>query len=127
MKRHHAVKTFPIPAAASALLPGLVLAGLLLGPAATASAAAPVVRQAPAASTALTPGGLPAAGTHSTALARTSVSSPVEVTTGDKKPKKKSKKKSGGFVKKLVIFVVVAILVLVVVYGVVRFLRRRSA
>ncbi|MET9959530.1 hypothetical protein ABZ128_10690 [Streptomyces sp. NPDC006326] len=127
MKRHHGVKPFPTAAAASALLPVLVLAGLLLGPAATASAAVPVVRQAPAASTVLTPGELPSARTHSTAASSTSVSSPVRVTTADKKPKKKSKKKSGGFIKKLVIVAVVVVLLLVVVYGISRVLRRRSA
>ncbi|MFD5408999.1 hypothetical protein [Streptomyces nojiriensis] len=111
------------PTAATALIPLFVLAGLLLGPAATASAAAPAARQAHAAA-ALPQSGLRAGAGVATAL-QAPMSSQVRATTGSKKGKK-SKKKSGLF-KKLLIVVLVVVLLLVVLYVVRRALRRRSA
>ncbi|MFD9353484.1 hypothetical protein [Streptomyces sp. NPDC060031] len=111
-----------------ALVPLLVLAGLLLGPAASAGATVPVARQAPVAAAAFMPGSLPAAGASSVTGVHAPVSSPVRAATGDKKTKKsKKKKKSGGLFKKLVIVAVIVIVLLVVVYGVRRAFRRRSA
>lgn len=108
----------------AALIPLFVLTGLLLGPAATATAAVPAARQASTAA-ALPQQGLPAGANVATGLhAPTSVK--VQATTGNKKSKKKSKKKSGLF-KKLLIVVVVVIALLVVLYVVRRALRRRSA
>ncbi|WP_328303168.1 hypothetical protein OG389_35080 [Streptomyces sp. NBC_00435] len=109
---------------ASALVPLFVVAGLLLGPAATASAAAPVVRQAPAAAT-LSHGGL-SAGAGVVTGVHAPTSSRAQATTGNKKGKKKSKKK-GGFFKKLLIGVVIVIVLLVVLYGIRRAMRRGSA
>ncbi|MFD9339622.1 hypothetical protein ACFWBF_35365 [Streptomyces sp. NPDC060028] len=109
-------------------MPLLVLAGLLLGPAATAAASVPAARQAPVAATAFMPGSLPAVGAGSVTGVHAPVSSPVRATTGDKKGKKSKKsKKSSGFFKKLVIVAVIVIVLLVVVYGVRRAFRRRSA
>ncbi|MEU8461655.1 hypothetical protein [Streptomyces sp. NPDC029003] len=115
------------PAAAAALVPFLVLAGLLLGPAATASASAPaaaVVRQAPAA--AALPHDALAAGSGVTSGLRAPTSSQARAVTGVKKGKK-SKKKKGGFLGKLVLIVLVVLVLLVVLYLVRRALRRRSA
>ncbi|MFF4428161.1 hypothetical protein ACFYZ4_03220 [Streptomyces sp. NPDC001513] len=113
------------PTVAAAIIPLFVLAGMLLGPAATASAAAPAVRQAPAAAAALPQGGHLAGAGVATGL-QAPTSSQVRATTGTKKGKKKSKKKSGLF-KKLLIVVLVVVVLLVVLYGVRRALRRRSA
>ncbi|MER5808500.1 hypothetical protein ABT143_09950 [Streptomyces sp. NPDC002033] len=115
------------PAAAAALVPLLVLAGLLLGPAATASASAPaaaVVRQAPAA--AALPHDALAAGSGVASGLRAPTSSQARAVTGVKKGKK-SKKKKGGFLGKLVLIVLVVLVLLVVLYLVRRALRRRSA
>ncbi|MEU6894770.1 hypothetical protein ABZ934_23735 [Streptomyces sp. NPDC046557] len=111
--------------ASAAFIPLLVLAGLLLGPAATATASVPAARQAPAA-VALPQSGLPAGASVATSL-HAPMSSQVKAVTGNKKSKKKSKKKSGGLFKKLLIVLVVVFVLLVVLYGVRRALRRRSA
>ncbi|MFD9569040.1 hypothetical protein ACFWBI_04265 [Streptomyces sp. NPDC059982] len=116
------------PAAAAALVPLLVLAGLLLGPAATASASAPaaaVVRQAPAA--AALPHDALAAGSGVASGLRAPTSSQARAVTGVKKGKKSKKKKKGGFLGKLVLIVLVVLVLLVVLYLVRRALRRRSA
>lgn len=110
------------PIAATAFVPLFVLAGLLLGPAATATAA-PAVRQAPAA--AALPQSILPAGVGTASSPQAPVSSQVRATT-DKKKSKKSKKKSGLF-KKLLIVVVIVIVVLVVLYGIRRVLGRRSS
>ncbi len=107
----------------SALVPLFVLAGLLLGPAATATAAASAVRQAPAA--AAHPQGPLLAGVGAVTVLRAPMSSQVQATTGNKK-KKKSKKKSGGLFKILLVVVLLVIVALAIVFGV-RALRRRSA
>lgn len=111
------------PIAAAALVPLFVLAGLLLGPASTATAAVPAVRQAPASAT-LLQSGLPAGAGVATGL-RAPMSSQVQATTGNKKNKKSKKK--GGLFKKLLIVLVIVIVLLVVLYGVRRALGRRSA
>ncbi|MGW6705814.1 hypothetical protein ACWGDE_13120 [Streptomyces sp. NPDC054956] len=113
---------------ASTLVPLFVVAGLMLGPAATANAAAPAVRQA-SVTTALPQSVLPAGAGVATGV-QASTSSQVQVTTGDKKKdKKKSKKKKGkkgGFLKTLIIIVLVVIVLLVLAYGIRMALRRRS-
>ncbi|MGW1776957.1 hypothetical protein [Streptomyces sp. NPDC002104] len=111
----------------SALVPLLVLAGLLLGPAATATAAvsAPsAARQAPAA--AALPRGPLLAGAGAVTVLRAPESSQVQAVTGNKKKKKKSKKK-GGLFKSLLIVVLLVIVVIAIVFGVRMFLRRRSS
>lgn len=111
------------PAAAAALVPLFILAGLLLGPAAAAEAAVPAARQAPAA-TALAQHSHPA-GAGVAAGLRAPTSSRVQAVTGNKKSKKSKKK--GGLFKKLMIVVLVVIVLLVVLYVVRRAMRRRSA
>lgn len=106
----------------SALVP-LVVAGLLLGPAATATASGQAVRQAPASAT-LAQSPLPAGAGAVTHLSAPT-SSRVQATTGNKK-KKKSKKKSGVF-KSILIAVLLVIVLFVVLYVVRAALRRRSA
>lgn len=108
--------------ALSALVPLFVLAGLLLGPAATATAAASAARQAPAA--AALPQGPFLAGAGTVTVLRAPTSSQVQATTSSKK-KKKSKKK-GGLFKTLLIVVLLVIVALAIFFGV-RALRRRSA
>ncbi|WP_329201104.1 MULTISPECIES: hypothetical protein [unclassified Streptomyces] len=110
---------------AAALIPLFVVAGLLLGPAAVATAAVPTARQAPAAA-ALAQRGLPAGANVATALHAAPTSTQAKAVTGNKKSKK-SKKKKGGLFKKLLIVVVIVVVLLVVLYGVRRALRRRSA
>lgn len=111
-------------APASALVSLFVLAGLLLGPAASATAAVPAARHAPAAA-ALPQSGLSVGAAVATGL-HAPTSSQVRATTGNKKGKK-SKKKKGGLFKKLLIVAVVVIVLIVVLYAVRRALRRRSA
>ncbi|MFD8020947.1 hypothetical protein ACFV6G_11035 [Streptomyces lavendulae] len=114
------------PAAAAALVPLFMVVGLLLGPAASAEAAVPAARQAPAA-TALAQNSHPA-GAGTAAGLRAPTSSRVQAVTGDKKGKKSKKsKKKGGFFKTLMIIVLVVIVLLVVLFVVRRALRRRSA
>lgn len=114
------------PAAAAALVPLFILAGLLLGPAAAAEAAVPAARKAPAA-TALAQNSHPA-GAGVAAGLRAPTSSRVQAVTDNKKGKKSKKsKKKGGLFKKLMIVVLVVIVLLVVLYLVRRALRRRSA
>lgn len=124
MTRHSISRKRPRAATASALVPLFVIAGLLLGPAATASAAAPVLRQAPA-TVALSQGGL-SSGAGVVTVLQAPTSSRVQATAGNKKSKKKSKKK-GGLFKKLLIGVVIVIVLLVVLYGIRRAMRRGSA
>ncbi|MFJ3963378.1 hypothetical protein [Streptomyces sp. NPDC090036] len=107
------------PTAATALVPLFVLAGLLLGPAATASAAAPTARQAPAAA-ALPKSGLLAGAGVATGL-HAPTSSQVRATTGNKK----GKKKTSGLFKNLLIVLVVFIVLLLALYGIRRALRNR--
>ncbi|WP_327260609.1 hypothetical protein OG444_03095 [Streptomyces sp. NBC_01232] len=111
------------PTAATALVPLFVLAGLLLGPAATASATAPTARQALAAA-ALPQSGLLAGAGVATGL-HAPTSSQVRATTGNKKGKKKSKKKTSGLFKNLLIVLVVVIVLLLALYGIRRALRNR--
>lgn len=120
MTNDHAPRKRP-RAAVSALVPLFVLAGLLLGPAATATASAPAVRQAPAA-VALQQSPL-SAGAGTVTVLRAPTSSRVQATTGNKK-KKKSKKK-GGLFKNLVIVLLLVVVVLAIVIAVRMFLRRR--
>ncbi|MFG2621323.1 hypothetical protein ACGFXC_27280 [Streptomyces sp. NPDC048507] len=115
------------PAAAAALVPFLVLAGLLLGPTATASAttsAPAAVRQAPA-TAALAHDAL-AAGSGVASGLRAPTSAQARAVTGIKKGKK-SKKKKSGFLGKLVLIVLVVLVLIVVLYLVRRTLRRRSS
>ncbi|WP_030764335.1 MULTISPECIES: hypothetical protein [unclassified Streptomyces] len=111
-------------AVAAALVPLFVVAGLLLGPAGTASAAAPAVRQAPAAVTLPQNGALAGAGVVTGLQAP--MSSQVRATTGTKKGKK-SKKKKGGLFKTLLIVLLVVVALLLALYLVRRAMRRRSA
>ncbi|MFD7028577.1 hypothetical protein ACFWAR_11155 [Streptomyces sp. NPDC059917] len=111
------------PARAAACVPLFVIAGLLLGPAATATAAVPTARQASA--VAALPHTAPASGTGATTGVRASVPTRVEAVTGTKKSKKSKKK--GGLFKKLLIGLVVVIVLLVILYGVRRALRSRSS
>ncbi|MFI5762343.1 hypothetical protein ACIA8F_15545 [Streptomyces sp. NPDC051563] len=124
MKNHHAPKKRS-RTAASALVPLFVIAGLLLGPAATATAAAPTARQAPA-SAALHQGPL-ASGAGEVTVLGAPASSRVQATTGNKKKKKKSKKKGGGFFKTLLVILLLAVVILAIVFVVRMLLRRRSA
>lgn len=111
--------------ALSTLVPLLVLAGLLLGPAATATAAAsPSVRQAPAAA-ALAQGPF-AAGTGPVTVVGAPASVQAQAVTADKKKKKKSKKK-GGFLGILFIVVLLVVLLIGIVFAVRMILRRRSS
>ncbi|MCX5276262.1 hypothetical protein [Streptomyces virginiae] len=112
------------PTVAAALVPLFVIAGLLLGPAATASAASPAARQASAA-TALPQSGVLAGAGVATGL-QAPMSSQVRATTGTKKGKK-SKKKKGGLFKTLLIVLLVVLVLFVALYLVRRALRRRSA
>lgn len=113
------------PTVAAALVPFFVIAGLLLGPAATASAAAPAARQAPAAA-ALPQSGVPAGSAGVVTGRQAPMSSQVRATTGTKKGKK-SKKKKGGLFKTLLIVLLVVLVLFVALYLVRRALRRRSA
>ncbi|MFJ1869273.1 hypothetical protein ACIOD1_32260 [Streptomyces sp. NPDC088097] len=108
---------------AAVSVPLFVLAGLLLGPATTATAAVPALRQAPA-SAAIAQGALPT-GTGAVTGLQATKSSPAQAVAGNKKSKKSKKK--GGLFKNLLIVVVIVIVLLVVLYGVRKARRRGSA